>query len=123
MLTLIGTIFVVYFLWLVVKPLLMRYAQRKYQEKVNAIFEQAFGAQGQPYARAYASGQHKKRDSRRRSPRYPGQREKIFSRDEGEYVEFEEIEVSAEYRSAPASDPSYTPREPQVSDAEWEEIR
>lgn len=124
MLTLIGIILVIYFLWLVVKPYLLRYAQRKYQEKVNDMFNQAFGTQGRTYTRTYTTGQQQKqRDNSRRSSRYPGRREKIFSRDEGEYIEFEEIEVKTEYRSSTASDSSYTPREPQVSDAEWEEIR
>lgn len=122
MLTLISTILIIYLLWIIIKPYLLRYAQRKYQEKVSDMFNQAFGAQGRAYSRP-SDGYTQQRDSRRRSSRYNGRRRKIFSSDEGEYVEFEEIEVKADFRSASASDSSYTPREPQVSDAEWEDIR
>lgn len=125
MLTLLATIFIVYLLWILVKPLLMAYARRKYTEKVNDMFNQTFGG-GQPFGagRAYAGQrQSDPRNRRREAPRRPGMKKKIFSREEGEYIEFEEIDVRAEYRSAPASDPNYTPREPQVSDADWEEIR
>ena len=124
MLTILATIFIVYLLWLLVKPLLLAYARRKYQEKVNDMFNQAVGGTpfgGQAYNRAAnAAGQSRGRSS---APRRPGSRKKIFSREEGEYIEFEEIEVTTDYRSASASDQSYTPREPQVSDADWEEIR
>ncbi|WP_303274207.1 DUF4834 family protein, partial [uncultured Duncaniella sp.] len=61
---------------------------------------------------------------RRESRNYPRRKKKIFSRDEGEYVEFEEIEVTADHHRAPSNqDSAYTPCEPQVSDADWEEIR
>lgn len=43
MLTFFGTIIIVYFLWLVVKPMLARYMQRKFQQKVNDMFGQMFG--------------------------------------------------------------------------------
>lgn len=115
MLTFFGTILILYLVWLLVKPLLFNYAQRKYREKINDMFGQAFNQQG--FGRQTSSS-----SSSGQPPRRPGVKRKIFSRDEGEYVEFEEIEVSAEYRSSEQSDPSYTPREPQVSDADWEEI-
>ena len=120
MLTFFGTILILYLIWLLVKPLLFSYAQRKYKEKINDMFGQAFNRQG--------FGRQASSSSRQQPPRRHGVRRKIFSRDEGEYVEFEEIEVTTDYRSSQSdsqgsSDPSYTPREPQVSDADWEEIR
>lgn len=124
--TFILTIIIIYLVWLLVKPLLMRYAQRKYQEKVNDMFNQAFGGGGRAASStSYGpfSGQRPGEERRYQQQRYPGRKKKIFSRDEGEYVEFEEIEVEADYRSASTADPGYTPREPQVSDADWEEIR
>lgn len=118
MLTLIATIFIVYFVWIVVRPLLTGYIRRKYREKINDMFNQAFGMGGQS---PYSTGQG---SARREAPRRQTGKKKIFSRDEGEYIEFEEIEVRTEYEAAASVDKSaYTPREPQVSDADWEEIR
>ncbi|MBD5266342.1 MAG: DUF4834 family protein [Duncaniella sp.] len=123
--TFIITLIILYLLWLLLKPLLMNYARRKYQQKVNDMFNQAFGggtgaASGNPFGSSYASSA----GQRNAPPRYKqGRKKKIFSRDEGEYIEFEEIEVTTEYRYTSSSDPKYTPREPQVSDADWEEIR
>lgn len=124
MLTILATIFIVYLLWFLVKPLLLTYARRKYQEKVNDMFNQAFGG-GAPFGgQAYGRNASDARNGRAGAPRKPAGKKKIFSREEGEYIEFEEIEVTTEYYSSTsASDPSYTPREPQVSDADWEEIR
>ena len=45
MLEFFGTILILYLIWILVKPLLLRYAQRKYTEKVNDMFNQAFGPQ------------------------------------------------------------------------------
>lgn len=111
-------------MWLVVKPLVARYMKRKFQEKVNDMFRQAMGGD------AFGSGAYGNRQGayghRKQEP--PRERKrKIFSRDEGEYIEFEEIHVTADYTSQQDNTNSrdkraYTPREPQVSDAEWEEI-
>lgn len=119
--TFIITLIILYLLWILLKPLLMNYARRKYQEKVNDMFNQAFGGG----TRAGSGGAYRRQDGGRNTPpRYQqGRKKKIFSRDEGEYIEFEEIEVTTEYRYTSSSDPNYTPREPQVSDADWEEIR
>lgn len=122
--TFIATIIIIYLVWLLVKPMLMRYAQRKYQEKVNDMFNQAFGG-GRSASSSYGPFSSPSNDAppRREARNYPRRKKKIFSRDEGEYVEFEEIEVTADHRAASSSDSTYTPREPQVSDADWEEIR
>lgn len=114
MFTFIATILLFYLIWLLIKPLLVNYARRKYQEKVNDMFSQAFGQ---------AAGNRRDRYSAPRAK----QKHKVFSKDEGEYVEFEEIEIKEEFHSndpvnSTHTPPNYTPREPQVSDADWEEI-
>lgn len=113
MITLIVTILVVYIGWLVVKPLLAAYLRRSFARRVSNMF----GAQGFP-------GQQSDY-TRQRPQQAPRQRKrKIFRRDEGEYVEFEEVRVEATSSTPPPfSSASHTPREPQVSDAEWEELR
>ena len=127
MFTFFGTIILVYFLWLVVKPWVARYMRRKFQQKVNDMFRQAYGGptQGFPFGDDYEvqARQAREQQARQRQPH-----RKVFSREDGEYVEFEEVQVKAEYTTASSSDssqpdkPDYTPREPQISDAEWEEI-
>ncbi len=118
MFTAIITIFVVYFLWLVAKPWLARYMRRKMQQKVNDMFRQtfAFDAQSEP----------RQQQSRQRQEPPRGPRRKIFSRDEGEYIEFEEVTVRtgdpASSQASATDKRAYTPREPQISDAEWEEV-
>lgn len=114
-------------MWLVVKPLVARYMRRKFQQKVNDMFRQAMGggpggaSAADPFE-AYRRQQQQAQQQARR-----GSKRKIFSRDEGEYVEFEEVHIQADYTSDASSSTrpgsGYTPREPQVSDAEWEEIR
>lgn len=119
---LILSIIIVYLLWLVIKPFFVAYAQRKYRQKVNDMFNQAFGG-GQNTGGNTRTGTHTGGNKRRKK--------KIFSRDEGEYIEFEEIKCSKDEdsrqpnntSSASDSKSAYTPREPQVSDADWEEIR
>lgn len=132
MFSILFTIFIVYLLWLIVKPFLVVYTRHKYQQKVNEMFNQTFGggqpSGGQPYDDGGSSRQSRNGGGSRANRRsaYSRMKKKIFSRDEGEYVEFEEIEVSVDDRRRDASTSSssaYTPREPQVSDADWEEIR
>lgn len=125
MFTAIITIFVVYFLWLVAKPWLARYMRRKVQQKVNDMFRQSFGgahAQGFPFGTQSDSRQQARQ--RQESPR--GHRRKIFSRDEGEYIDFEEVTVrtddTASSQTSASGKRAYTPREPQITDAEWEEV-
>lgn len=117
MLTFFLTILIVYIFWFVARPWIQRYARRKFQEKINDFFTNAYGAPGNYGA---------PRDDRR-----PGtstsrpRRRKIFAADEGEYVEFQEtiIEVSAETQTEYTdSSRAHTPAEPRISDAEWEEL-
>lgn len=129
MFSILFTIFIVYLLWLIVKPFLVVYTRHKYQQKVNEMFNQTFGGGQATGGQPYGDGDRQSRNgsaNRNRRSAYSRMKKKIFSRDEGEYVEFEEIEVSVDDRRRDASTSSssaYTPREPQVSDADWEEIR
>ena len=58
--------------------------------------------------------------ARREAERQARRNRKIFSKEEGEYIEFEEITVTQ--TTTVTSAPDEFPTEPQVSDAEWEEI-
>lgn len=121
MLTLVGTILFVYIMWLVVKPLAARYMRRKFQQKVNDMFRQAMGGNAGPTG---SDPFETYRRNTRQQAEKPARR-KVFSRDEGEYIEFEEVHIHAEYTSTDTTasqSTSYTPREPQISDADWEEI-
>lgn len=64
------------------------------------------------------------RQQQQRTQSQPRARKKVFARDEGEYVDYEEIAAPAS--SSPSDTTSrhdnFTP-ESQISDAEWEEIR
>lgn len=121
MFTFLATIFIIYLVWLLVKPLLMSYISRKYTERVNDMFGQAFGG---PPPGAGSRQQQQTSGSTSYGGGY-GRRmkRKIFSRDEGEYVDFEEIDVKADYRAAGEQGRKYSPMEPQVSDVEWEDIK
>ena len=116
MITLIVTILVVYLGWLVVMPFVRRYLARKMSERVQDMFAQQFGMPNAREARRRYDEARREQDATRRRGR------KIFSRDEGEYIEFEEISVTQTSASSTYVPPSSSPSEPQVSDAEWEEI-
>lgn len=119
MLAFIGTLLLLYLVWILVKPYLIRWILGRYQRKVSEMFGQAFGQQPDPRAERPRSHGDRGRSA------WPGRgfgrvKKKIFSRDDGEYVAFEDI-PDASPRQAP-QDQGYNPREPQVSDADWEEI-
>lgn len=115
MITFCLTILIIYLVWLLVKPMLVSYMHRRYTERINDMFGQAFGGQG--FGR-----QQQRQQSSHDGYGYRARR-KIFSRDEGEYVDFEEIDVKVEYSAESNDTHQYSPREPQVSDAEWEDIK
>ncbi len=77
-------------------------------------------------ADAFAGGFYRGRgDNRQRKEEpQPKVKKKVFSRNEGEYVEFEEItvEVSGEARDSAGNSVKYEIEE-QISDAEWVEIK
>lgn len=112
------TILVVYVFWLVVKPLLSRYLHRRFQRKVEDMIRNAYGI-----PREDSGDGHSNDRQPHNAP--PRRRRKIFSADEGEYIEFQEtiVEVTAETETNPSGhNRAHTPAEPRVSDAEWEEI-
>ncbi len=74
---------------------------------------------------AYRDMARQQQDAYERTPRSRKGKSKIFSPNEGEYVEFTEIEVSETTESADAFTNPASPAcdEEQISDAEWEEIK
>lgn len=124
MFTFFATIFIVYILWLVVMPVVKRYARRKFEEKVGDMFRRAYG-----FPRDDARGRSDDGAARHGSPA-SAPRRKVFSREDGEYVEFEDIRLTVDETSATSATGTasargangHNPVEPQVSDAEWEEI-
>lgn len=118
MFTFLATIFLIYLVWLLIKPLLVSYARRKYTERVNDIFGQAFGTPPS----GYQSAGNRQRKENPFEGYYRRKKGKIFSKDEGEYIDFVEIDEKVDYSSRGQRRESH-PREPQVSDAEWEDIK
>ncbi|MCM1163253.1 MAG: DUF4834 family protein [Muribaculaceae bacterium] len=104
-LTILIVYLTVYLLWPLLRAWLARYARRKMEERINEMF----GMSGNSAPRSGAAPQQS-----HHAPR----RGKIYGRDEGEYIEFEEIDIPL----PPPPPTKHTPMEPQVSDAEWEEI-
>lgn len=73
--------------------------------------------------REYAQRGRQQQQEQQRRRKASRRRGKIFGRGDGEYVEFEEVKVyggSAASDAKPSSD--FKP-EPQVTDAEWEDIK
>ncbi len=85
-------------------------ARRQFYDRQEA-FRQAYGANNQ------------NNNSRQNQP-HKGKR-KIFSRNDGEYVEFEEVTTASSYTETKKNgygEERYTV-EQQVTDAEWEDIK
>lgn len=100
-------------LWPVLK---LGYKVHKAQSQARKAYEEAFG-----YRQPHSSGD----GTRQRGPRESrdnGARRKVFTAEDGEYVEFEEIEIDVKEASGPAPVGDFKP-EQQVEDAEWEDIR
>ena len=88
--------------------------------RLKRDFSRAFGASRQQQGGGYETSQAGERDP------YTGRR-KVYGSDEGEYVDFEEVAVDAEARSAGSNRDGGRPgadyrEESQVVDAEFEEI-
>lgn len=65
-----------------------------------------------------------RREDASSSDRRPSRRRgKIFTREDGEYIDFVEIDEKIDFTATDSASSRYTPREPQVSDAEWEDVR
>lgn len=107
MLEILLILFILFFVW----PLLrVVFAVRRAQKQARKAYEEAFGRGRQQGNRESVSPE----------------KEKIFDRNIGEYVEFEEIECSQSSETAPDGETKYGKNvkiERQVVDAEWEDIK
>ncbi len=125
MIYLFGFFLLLYILWRIFKPLIIRKAQERYINYINEQARRAFGQQddpsasGNPFFSSFTGFSGFAGNHNPASPQ-PPHRRKIFTRDVGEYVEFEELEGT--FYSERTSTETFT-TESQISDAEWEEIR
>ncbi len=102
-------ILLAFLIWPVVKMLFYLFNAHRFVKRQQESFRKA-------YSQAYGNAERQNPDSgRRRSPR-----KKVFSKSDGEYVEFEEI--ACERADSSESTANYV-REEQVSDAEWTELK
>lgn len=107
-------ILLIVILWPAIK---LGYKVHKAQSQARRAYEEAFG-----YNHPHKDGGSGGYGSRHRaSGSRGGHRRKVFTADEGEYVEFEEIEVDIKDARDTPPVGDYKP-EQQVEDAEWEDI-
>lgn len=110
-----GTFLLLLFIIFFVVPMVrIAYTVYKVRSKMRDAMKGMYGAQ-QPDAGSDT------RRARKGGWSAPGEHRKKIGKDVGEYVKFEELP------SSPASDTSQTPRhtayEPQITDADWEDIK
>lgn len=97
--------FIVFIVWPIVK---FFWAIRKAHKQARRAFEEATGTKW----------------NQRTEPRNTPVKEKIFDRNVGEYVEFEEIEHTADSSETQSDTTNPQPKiEQQIVDAEWEDIK
>ena len=102
------TILLILFLIIILRPILkVVLLMRRYKKAVNNAYSEAY----KQYSR------------REEQPQQPVHK-KVFTKDMGEYVAFEEIsvETTTELHSDDKGDVTYTTEE-QITDAEWVEIQ
>lgn len=109
-----GTFLLLLFIIFFVVPVVrVAYTVYKVRSKMRDAMKGMYGAQ-QPDAGS-------NRQTRKGGWSAPGKHRKKIGKDVGEYVKFEELPAS------PASDTSQNPRhtdhEPQITDADWEDIK
>ncbi len=114
--TIILILVIVFIIWPIVRAALMFH---KIRSQAKRVFRQAAQSQreaGEEQRRANRKGGWSR--SRNRKP-------KVIQRNEGEYVEWEEITVTDEQPSGNSSGRSSkrVKVESQISDAEWEDIK
>ena len=108
-------LFTLALIWLAIKLILsvwkMYQMRRNWRRMVNEMHRQANGFAGNA--------------SRQQAPPQQPQRRKHFSREDGEYVAFEEIVVDTKTTATFTDDNSTTTveTEERIVDAEWEDIR
>lgn len=127
---LIATLLIIYLLWRIFKPYVIRYAQERYIRYVTRQAREAFEQQrrqqasprpgeawgGNPFFTFFTNFDQPFGGGSQQQPRHA----KKFTGDMGEYVEFEELE--GEFHSQHDDGTGYV-KESQISDAEWEELR
>lgn len=118
-------------LWVLLKPLIVRKAQEHaadyFARKINEQFRRQAEENGHidPFSTIFTNmgfGGYAPGSDPRNQGAQPRQRRKRFTRDMGEYVEFEELEGKVTYTETSYHEPAGKP-EPRITDAEWEDIR
>ncbi|MDE5829197.1 MAG: DUF4834 family protein [Duncaniella sp.] len=116
--TLIIFYFVVRAAWPWISRKMQEKAARMMADRMRRDFEQR--QQADPYFSMFSSWFSQSRtDSTSAATNTPARR-KVFTRDMGEYAEFEDLEGNYHYQS---TESRTVVEESQISDAEWEEIR
>lgn len=124
MIYIFGFFLLLYILWRIFKPLIIRKAQERYINYINNQARRAFGQEpggnqtGNPFFSSFSGFYGFRGAANNTQPPHP-RRRKVFTQDMGEYVEFEELEGT--FYSERTTE-TFT-AESQISDAEWEEIR
>lgn len=119
--SLLGLIIVLLLAYFVIFPLFKAlFGVRKQAKAWRDMYRQAANA-----SRGFAQNQQ------HQEPEPEARKKKVFSRDEGEYIDFEEV-TDTTTASSDASGSTYThthtetrysgPKESQVSDAEWTDL-
>ena len=90
-------------------------------QKVIGWWRHVTGQDSAPRYSYYDRGQYRDDSRHRQQQQHQPRKKKIFSKSEGEYVDFEEITVSPTY-TGNSNNVSFETEE-QVSDAEWTEIK
>lgn len=85
---------------------------RKYRRAMRDAYSRAQSAQGRPYGRG----------SQSRGAQNPAPKKKVFTKDMGEYVAYEEISCTIKQEND-SQQSSRTVTEEQVTDIEWEDIK
>lgn len=111
-----GTFLLLVFIFFIVIPgLRIAFTLYKMRRKVRDAMEQMYGAQQQ------ASG-HGAQQKRKAGWSAPGKPRKKIGKDVGEYVRFEELPATTS-SDATGTEHPYTGTEPQITDADWEDIK
>lgn len=121
--SLFSIIFWVFFLWLLYKAVRFVWRGVGQYKQQRTLWEQ-FYRQATGQQPPHSSQNHRRHKEQQSHPRH---RRKIFSKDDGEYVEFEDIEVSETKTSTTTTSTdgkkrTTTVTESQIIDAEWEDI-
>ncbi len=106
-------LFLIFVIWPVVKVIYYLSNARKFARQQQDAFRKAY-SQSAPGS---ASGNYSTGNSGHHT-----RKKKIFSKADGEYVEFEEISCDMPGEASSSTTDTYI-REDQVSDAEWTEVK